>query len=92
MTETRVKDVWDEITDSPEEAQAMRLRAQLMLAVEDWIKGNGMTQSQAAKALGETQPRISALMAGKVSRFSLDTLVMLLRRTGQQVNINLSAA
>jgi len=47
----------------------------LMIEVEKHIERKGWTQSQAAKHLGVTQPRISDLKRGKINLFSIDALV-----------------
>ena len=46
-----------------------------------------LTQAEAAKRLGVTQPRISDLMRGKVDLFSLDTLVDMLALAGRRVEL-----
>ena len=67
--------VWDAIEDTPAQAENMKLRSALMMALKDHIVGSGLNQSQAAKAFGVTQPRISDLMRGKIDLFALDSLV-----------------
>ena len=84
-------DVWDAIEETPEKAQNMRLRADLMLALEDHIKGNGWTQVKAAEAMGVTQPRISDLMRGKIDLFGLESLVEMAGRAGLQVSMSIKA-
>lgn len=49
-----------------------------MMALKDHIAREGLSQSQAAKVFGVTQPRVSDLMRGKIDLFSLDTLVNML--------------
>lgn len=51
-----------------------------------------MTQTQAAIALGVTQPRISALMRGRINLFSLDTLVKMATAAGLHVAMHIDAA
>jgi predicted XRE-type DNA-binding protein len=53
----------------------MKLRSVLMMALKDHSARTGLSQSEAAKLLGVTQPRVSDLMRGKIELFSLDTLV-----------------
>lgn len=67
--------VWDDIADSREEAENLRVRAALMRAIRSRILDNGWTQTAAAEHLGLTQPRVSDLFRGKISKFSLDALV-----------------
>lgn len=60
-----------------------------MSAVITHIEKNGLTQAQAARLLGVTQPRISDLMRGKIDLFSLDTLVNMLAAAGMKVEMKL---
>lgn len=71
----RFASVWDAIENTPQEAASMRARAELMMNLAETIREQGMTQAQAAELFGVTQPRVSDLMRGKVSLFSLDTLI-----------------
>ena len=82
MTVDRFASVWDAIADTPAQAASMRLRSDMMIALGQHIDRVGLTQAQAAKLLGVTQPRISDLKRGKVSLFSLDTLVNMLAAAG----------
>ena len=89
MTSQRFASVWDAIEDTPAEAENMKLRSALMDAIEDAIKAKGWTQAEAAKALGVTQPRVSALMRGKIGMFSLDSLINMLTALGLKVDIQI---
>jgi len=64
--------VWDAIEPDPVEAENLKLRSSLMLALTRHIKNEGLTQAQAAHLLGVTQPRISNLIHGKIDLFGLD--------------------
>lgn len=90
MTTQRYDSIWDAIEDSTEQAENMRLRASLMMALERYVTRNGMSQEQAAKLLGVTQPRISNLMRGKISLFSLDMLVNMVAAAGLHVEMKIS--
>ncbi|WP_026793246.1 helix-turn-helix domain-containing protein [Pleomorphomonas oryzae] len=92
MTSQRFASVWDAIEDTPAEAENMKLRSALMDAIEDAIKAKGWTQAEAAKQLGVTQPRVSALMRGKISMFSLDSLINMLTALGLKVDIQIRVA
>ena len=69
------------------EAENLRLRAELMMRIEDFYRKSGMTQSQAAGALGLTQPRLNALLKGRIGLFSLDALVNVANRAGLSVRL-----
>lgn len=81
--------VWDAIEDTPEDAENMKLRSALMSALQSHIKRSGMTQAQAAKQLGVTQPRVSDLVRGKVSLFAIDTLVNMATSAGLKVEMRI---
>lgn len=69
-----------------EEAENLRIRADLMIQLTKLIEARGLTQAAAAKLLGVTQPRISDLVRGKIDRFSIDSLVEMLGHTGAQIS------
>ncbi len=88
MSNERFASVWDAIEDTAEAAENMKLRSVLMMALTDHIRRAGLTQSQAAKLFGVTQPRISDLMRGKVGLFGLDALVTMATAAGLQVELH----
>lgn len=69
------------------EAENLRMRSDLMFRVSEFYRKSGMTQSAAAKALGLTQPRLNALLKGRLSLFSLDALVSIANRAGLNVRL-----
>jgi predicted XRE-type DNA-binding protein len=76
----------------PEEAQNLLVRADLMIEVERYVKQSGLTQKEAAKRLGITQPRLNDLLRGKIHKFSLDALVNMLSRVGRRVSVKVKKA
>lgn len=68
-----------------EMSESLRIRASLMIELRDVIQRKGLTQSQAAKLFGVTQPRVSDLVRGKISLFTIDMLVNMLARAGKRV-------
>jgi len=69
------------------EAGNLKLRSELMMRIDDFYRESGMTQAAAAKALGLTQPRLNALLKGKIGLFSLDALVNIATRAGLNVRL-----
>ena len=63
----------------------------MMTALRGFIEEQGLTQAEAAKRLKVTQPRISDLTRGKISRFSIDTLVNMLTDDGLEVDMRIKA-
>jgi predicted XRE-type DNA-binding protein len=64
----------------------------MMTVLRKFIEKEGLTQASAAKLLKVSQPRISDLARGKVSRFSLDTLVIMLTDAGLAVEFRIKAS
>lgn len=92
MSTERFASVWDAISESPAEAENMKLRSSLMIALTEHIKHEGLTQAQAAKLLGVSQPRISDLNRGKIDLFSIDTLINMLSAAGLHVEVRVAKA
>ncbi len=79
--------VWYAIEDTPAEAENMKLRSTLMMALKNHIVSTGLSQKESAKLLSVTQPRLSDLMRGKINLFSIDTLVNMATAAGLNVEI-----
>jgi len=84
--------VWDAIENTPAEAENMKLRSALMIALKEHIADQGWTQAEAARRLGVTQPRVSDLMRGKIDLFGLDTLVNMAVAAGLTVEMHIARA
>jgi predicted XRE-type DNA-binding protein len=82
-------DVFADLGFSPAESRNLRLRSEMMTALREFIDKEGLTQGEAAKRLKVSQPRISDLKRGKISRFSLDTLVNMLTDAGLEVALRI---
>lgn len=74
------------------EAENLKLRSELMMRIQGFYRRSGMTQAGAAKALGLTQPRLNALLKGKIGLFSLDALVNIASRAGLSVRLLIKKA
>jgi predicted XRE-type DNA-binding protein len=92
MSNEQFASVWDAIEDTPAEAENMKLRSALMMALEQHIKAQGWSQAEAARLLGVTQPRVSDLMRGKIDLFGIDTLVNMLTAAGLRVEMHIATA
>ena len=79
--------VFSDLGFSAPEAANLQLRSALMIQLRKRLTARGATQAQAAKLLGVSQPRISDLYRGKIERFSVDTLIAWLDKTGADVRI-----
>lgn len=75
---------------APDEADNLMLRAQLMSRVR--AAARGMTQRDAAKQFGVSQPRLNDLLRGRIGKFSLDALVNMLGHAGMRVELRVKKA
>ncbi len=92
MRNEQFASVWDAIEDTPEEAENMKLRSGLMMALKAHLTSTGLSQLQAAKLFGVTQPRVSDLMRGKINLFGLDALVNMAAAAGLHVEMRVLEA
>ena len=69
------------------EAENLKLRSDLMIRIVQFYRKSGMKQADAAKTLGLTQPRLNALLKGKIRQFSLDALVNIASNAGMNVRL-----
>ena len=81
------ENIFEDLGFEAEEAANLKVRADLMLDLRRYIQQRGWTQEEAATFFAETQPRISNLLKGEISRFSIDKLINLLARAGLEVHV-----
>ena len=72
------------------EAKVLALRADLMIRLAEKLKAEGWSQSEAARRLQVSQPRISKLTKGLWRDFSLDMLLILAGRVGMRAQLKVS--
>ncbi|MDD5296941.1 MAG: XRE family transcriptional regulator [Rhodocyclaceae bacterium] len=89
---SRYASIWDAIEDTPEAAENMKLRSVLMTALKNHIARTEMSQAQAARLFGVTQPRVSDLMRGKINLFALDALVNMAVAAGLHIEMRVLEA
>jgi predicted XRE-type DNA-binding protein len=77
--------VFRDLGYGPEDAEHLRIRSMLMGVLTRQIEARDVTQAEAAKLFGVSQPRVSDLVRGKIDLFSIDMLVDMLARAGMKV-------
>ncbi|NOQ78368.1 MAG: helix-turn-helix domain-containing protein [Gammaproteobacteria bacterium] len=83
--------VWDALEDDPIIAENMKLRSMLLIAITKNIESRNINQTATAELLEITQPRVSALLKGKIEDFRLDTLVNIAHRLGLHIDLKIAA-
>lgn len=79
--------VFKDLGFGEDEAENLKVRADLMIELSKLIEAQGLTQAAAAELLGVTQPRVSDLVRGKIDRFSVDSLIEMLGHAGARVSV-----
>jgi len=92
MSKNRFASVWDAIEGTHEEAENMKLRSTLMIALKAHLAHTDLSQAQIAKLFGVTQPRVSDLMRGKINLFALDALVNMATAAGLRIEMQVLEA
>ena len=92
MSNDTFTSVWDAIEDDPAQAENMKLRSALMIALKTHLVHHGLSQARAAEILGVTQPRVSDLMRGKINVFGLDALVNMAAALGMPLELRIQEA
>ena len=92
MTNTTTDNIFEDIGFDKQEAANLKVRAELLLEIREYIRKKGLKQKDAAALLGINQPEVSALMHDHIFKFSIDALVNMLARVGRQVEISINEA
>ena len=83
--------VWDALEEDPVRVQNLKLRSVLLMEITEKLRSLDLTQAKAAEILSINQPRVSALLQGKIDKFRLDSLVDMAHRLGLNVSIRVAA-
>lgn len=71
------------------DADDLVVKSRLMQFLDAEIAKRGLTQKAAGELLGLDQPNVSALVNGKISRFSVEKLMLMVARMGYGVSIRI---
>lgn len=82
--------IFEDLGFEPREAAKMKIKAQLMCQISEWIKDKHLKQEEASTLLNVTRPRVSDVMRGKSGKFTIDALVDMLERTGKHVTLQVN--
>jgi predicted XRE-type DNA-binding protein len=74
------------------DADEMLVKAQLVSKISEIIRQRGLTQVEAARVLGLTQPKVSAMLRGQFRGFSERRLIDCLTSLGRDVQIVIKEA
>lgn len=69
-------------------AEKQAIKEKLMDEITDWINDHQLKQVEAAQLLGVTRPRVSDVINRKTVKFTVDSLIDMLSRTGKSVRLS----
>jgi predicted XRE-type DNA-binding protein len=69
------------------DADELDIKANLAIKISQIIARRGLSQVKAAAVLGIDQPKVSAIVRGRLEKFSIERLCEFLTRLGCDVNI-----
>jgi predicted XRE-type DNA-binding protein len=81
-------DVFADLGFNEEESAGLNLKSCLFISLQEVIKASKMTQAQVAEALGTDQPKVSKIMNGKLSEFSLERVLSYLQKLGFDIEVS----
>ena len=81
-----------EVHDDDTRSANLRVRARLMDHLNEYIQEKDLTQEEAAEHFDVPQSRISLLVNGRISKFTIDYLVNMCSRAGIEVNLSFGKA
>ena len=67
--------VFDALGFSASEASALKIKAELLSAILEYVKAKGYTQAELVQVLDEYQPSVSNLLRGRISQVSIEKLL-----------------
>ncbi len=82
--------VFEDLGFEPQEASKLKIKAQLMCQISEWIKKEKLKQEEASQLLHVTRPRVSDVLRGKSGKFTIDALVDMLERIGKHVSVQVN--
>ncbi len=90
MERQSFENVWDALEETPLEAANMAMRSSLLIAIQQRVGSWNVTQTEAARRLGITQPRLNDLLRGRIGKFSLDALINVASKADLDVRLEIA--
>ena len=79
--------VFEDMGFEKHEAEILKVKAEVMIALEKFIKQKKLTQAQAAELLGVPRPRMNRLLKRDFSKITLDKMSEMVSRAGMTMEV-----
>ena len=84
--------IFEDLGRTPGEAKNLQIRAKFMDRLIDYVEDEGLTQVEAAERFGVSQSRVSYLLGGRISKFTIDALANMCSSAGIEVDVSFDGA
>lgn len=81
------KSVFEDLGLHADESENLKIRAKLMDSLVRYVREHNLSQMEAAEHFGVGQGRVSLLMNGRISKFTIDALVNMHSHAGIEVRV-----
>ena len=82
------KNVFLDLGFNEDEAAGLKLRSYLFMALQEIIRKSGMSQMKVAEIMGADQPKVSKILNGNFSEFSIERITEYLQKLGYDIHVN----
>lgn len=82
------QNIFEFVTDDPVRFNMLSLKSKLVMVLVNLIREQGWTQTEAARQLSVSQPRMSNLFKGQLDKFSIDTLLEMIIGMGYKLDVD----
>ena len=72
------------------DAENEKLRLHLIAAIKEWVSLSGLSQTEAATAMGVKQPTLNDALKGRYHKFTIDRLVRMLSSVGKRIDVTVT--
>jgi predicted XRE-type DNA-binding protein len=81
------KNVFLDLGFSEEDSAGLKLRSYLFMALQESIRASSMSQKKIAAVIGADQPKVSKILKGNFSEFSIERIAEYLQKLGYDIHI-----
>jgi len=82
------KNVFLDLGFNEDEAAGLKLRSYLFMALQEIIRKSGMSQTKVAEIMGADQPKVSKIVNGNFSEFSIERITEYLQKLGYDIHVS----
>jgi predicted XRE-type DNA-binding protein len=82
------KNVFLDLGFSEDEAAGLKLRSYLFMALQEIIRNSAKSQKTIGELIGADQPKVSKIVNGNFSEFSIERITEYLQKLGYDIHIN----